>query len=67
MQHIVQACRAIAQAVFICPDEVCGLALQVLEDASREFQGPEYALVTTSKADLALAKGDVDEALTLLQ
>ena len=42
--------------------------VQVLEDASREFQGgPEHALVTTAKADLALVKGNVDEALALLQ
>lgn len=42
--------------------------MQVLEDASREFQGgPDHALVITAKADLALAKGNVDEALVLLQ
>ena len=44
------------------------MTVQILEDASREFQGdPQYGLVTIAKAKLALARGKADEALTLLQ
>ena len=67
MQRLIYAWEQLLRLSSFIWTEVCGLALQVLEDASREFQGPEYALVTTAKADLALAKGDVDEALMLLQ
>jgi len=40
----------------------------VIEDAAREFQGgPEQALVTIAKSQLALKRGDVDAALALLR
>ena len=40
----------------------------MIEDAGREFQGgPEQALVAIAKSQLALAKGEVDAALTLLR
>ncbi len=42
--------------------------VQVIEDAGREFQGgPEQALVTIAKSQLALKRGDVDTALALLR
>ena len=42
--------------------------LQIVEDAGREFQGAsEQALVTIAKAQLALARGDIDTALSLLK
>ena len=42
--------------------------VQVLEDAGREFQaGPEQALVAIAKAELAIARSEVDAALTLLR
>ena len=41
---------------------------QVVEDAGREFQGgPEQALVSIAKAELALTRGKVDAALTVLR
>ncbi len=44
------------------------LFAQVIEDAGRDFQGgPEQALVTIAKSQLALARGEVDAALTLLR
>ena len=40
----------------------------MIEDAAREFQGgPEQALVTIAKSQLALKRGDVDAALALLR
>ncbi|DBB04932.1 TPA: hypothetical protein ACH3X3_010212 [Trebouxia sp. C0006] len=43
-------------------------ATKVIEDAAREFQGgPEQALVTIAKSQLALKRGDVDAALALLR
>ncbi|KAA6420554.1 MAG: tetratricopeptide repeat 21B [Trebouxia sp. A1-2] len=43
-------------------------ATKVIEDAAREFQGgPEQALVTIAKSQLALKRGDVDTALALLR
>ncbi len=42
--------------------------VQVIEDAAREFQGgPEQALVTIAKSQLALKRGNVDTALALLR
>lgn len=40
----------------------------MIEDAAREFQGgPEQALVTIVKSQLALKRGEVDTALALLR
>lgn len=43
-------------------------AVQVIEDAGREFLGgPEQALVAIAKADLSLARGEADAALAILK
>ena len=41
--------------------------VQVIEDAGREFLGgPEQALVAIAKAELSLARGEADAALSIL-
>ena len=41
---------------------------QVIEDAGREFLGgPEQALVAIARAELSLARGDADAALSVLK
>lgn len=43
-------------------------AIKILQDAINEFSGtPEELRVLIANADLALAQGDVEEALTMLR